>query len=46
METVKPYNQGGKVSSLGLNFIKTSGLPTVDSPNLTNRLDYGKYYAS
>jgi hypothetical protein len=40
----EPYNQGSKVTFLGLNFTKTSGLLGIDNPNMTNRLDQSKYY--
>lgn len=40
----EPYKQGSRVTFLGLRFTKTSGLPSVDNPNMTNRLDQSKYY--
>ena len=40
----EPYKQGSRVTSLGLGFTKTSGLQSADNPNMTNRLDHGKYY--
>ena len=43
-KTSEPYKQGAKVTFLGLNFTKTSGIQSVDNANLSNRFDNTKYY--